>query len=99
LDKADANLGSEIPYDFLVVATGSTYAFPARPPDGAASIKEVEEALRSFQADVKAATSILVVGGGAVGVEFAGEGASACSWSSDRANDGAQSNRCIPTRR
>jgi NADH dehydrogenase FAD-containing subunit len=58
--------GDRIPYDFLVVCTGSTYTGPATKA----------ERIKEFEADyekVKAADSILIIGGGPVGVELAGE--------------------------
>ncbi|CAM6016516.1 unnamed protein product [Sphagnum balticum] len=58
--------GDRIPYDFLVVCTGSTYTGPATK----------EERIKEFEADykkVKAADSILIIGGGPVGVELAAE--------------------------
>lgn len=52
---------------------GSTYAFPARPQEGDKTIAQVKETFVSFQEDVAASSSILCVGGGATGIEFAGE--------------------------
>lgn len=52
---------------------GSTYAFPARPPNGAKSIAEVNAAFQSLQSNIKSASSILIVGAGPTGIEFAGE--------------------------
>jgi NADH dehydrogenase FAD-containing subunit len=51
---------------------GSTYPFPCRPPADS-SIRSVHSLLVSLQSAVKAASSILVVGAGPVGIEFAGE--------------------------
>lgn len=52
---------------------GSTYAFPARPATGVHSEVEVAATLKAFQADIASASSLLVVGGGATGIELAGE--------------------------
>lgn len=60
-----------IPFEYAILATGATYAHPSRP--GSADREEVLKGLRAVQADVKQAKSILIVGGGPVGVEFAGE--------------------------
>ncbi|KAI5478433.1 hypothetical protein MNV49_005074 [Pseudohyphozyma bogoriensis] len=62
-----------IPFEYVVMATGATYAFPCRAPVTARTEEETQEELRAFQKAVGAATSILVVGGGPAGVEFAGE--------------------------
>ncbi|PIA54354.1 hypothetical protein AQUCO_00900708v1 [Aquilegia coerulea] len=58
--------GQQIPYDYLVVATGHEEEFP-RTRDGR---------LKQYVAEnekIKAANSILIVGGGPTGVELAGE--------------------------
>ncbi len=64
--------GTSIPYDVLVLATGSSY-----PTDTLkASIGGVPERISHFgrlAEQVKAARRILIVGGGPVGVEIAGE--------------------------
>ncbi|KAI9374799.1 hypothetical protein BJX61DRAFT_496401 [Aspergillus egyptiacus] len=58
-----------IPFEYLVVATGTKLAEPAgmRDDEKAASVAY----LRKHQADVKRAKSILIAGGGAVGVQMA----------------------------
>ncbi|KAH8918819.1 FAD/NAD(P)-binding domain-containing protein [Atractiella rhizophila] len=62
-----------IPYAYLVIGTGSQYNAPCRPPKEAKSIEDVKAYLRGLQEEVKRAKSVLVVGGGPVGIEFAGE--------------------------
>ncbi|KXS21994.1 FAD/NAD(P)-binding domain-containing protein [Gonapodya prolifera JEL478] len=61
-----------IPFDYLVLATGANNReiakFPTKPK--AASAKAVYQ---KIQENVKSAKSFVVVGGGAVGVEIAGE--------------------------
>ncbi|KAK0710705.1 hypothetical protein B0H67DRAFT_493154 [Lasiosphaeris hirsuta] len=63
--------GEEIPYEFLIIATGSTV------PDGLPSRLGVDnkeegvELLRGVQARIKAASHVVVAGGGAAGVELA----------------------------
>lgn len=63
--------GDEIPYEFLIIATGSTvpHGLPSRvdTEDREAGI----EILRAMQARIKAATRLVVAGGGAAGVELA----------------------------
>lgn len=55
---------------------GASYEFPCRaqPEDELAT--DVHRRLKEFQADVAAAKSVLVVGGGPAGTEFSGEVAS-----------------------
>lgn len=54
-----------------VLATGSTYGAPMRMI--ADSTSSAKEALRSLQRKIKDAQRIVLVGGGTVGIEFAGE--------------------------
>ncbi|KAJ7531498.1 hypothetical protein O6H91_14G046200 [Diphasiastrum complanatum] len=58
--------GEKLPYDYLVIATGSTYQGPSKR----------SERLQYFQSEnkkLKNASTILIIGGGPVGVELAGE--------------------------
>jgi NADH dehydrogenase FAD-containing subunit len=63
--------GDEIPYEFLIIATGSTvpHGLPSR--IGAENREDGIEILKAMQARIKAATRIVVAGGGAAGVELA----------------------------
>jgi NADH dehydrogenase FAD-containing subunit len=63
--------GEQIEGDIVVVATGSTYAQPFKPrsPFGKAF---AEDSLAAHEA-LRAAGAVAIVGGGAVGVELAGE--------------------------
>ncbi|KAK5655207.1 hypothetical protein OQA88_6106 [Cercophora sp. LCS_1] len=68
--------GEVIAYDFLVVATGSTvpYGLPSR-----VGVNDKEGGvglLKKMQAKIKAASNIVVAGGGAAGVELATDAAS-----------------------
>jgi pyruvate/2-oxoglutarate dehydrogenase complex dihydrolipoamide dehydrogenase (E3) component len=58
-----------IPFDYAVVATGTRLAAPGTMPDDdkPPSVRY----LQSHQAGIKAANSILIIGGGAVGVQMA----------------------------
>ena len=58
-----------IPFDFLVVATGTRLAAPGTMPDDdkPPSVRY----LQAYQAGIRNAQSILVIGGGAVGVQMA----------------------------
>lgn len=63
--------GEEIPYEYLIVATGSAvkYGLPSRP--NAADKLEAMEKMQDMQKGIENATKIVVVGGGAAGVELA----------------------------
>ncbi|SCV68721.1 BQ2448_842 [Microbotryum intermedium] len=64
--------GEQIPFAYAVIATGSIYAFPNRAPSDW-SAEQLKSGLRKLRGQVNAASEILVIGGGATGVEFAGE--------------------------
>ncbi|KAJ1917725.1 hypothetical protein H4219_003037 [Mycoemilia scoparia] len=67
--------GRVFPYDVLCVATGSEYPKPSK-MDTPSSLVGMSEQF-DFARKVKEADSILVIGGGATGVEMAGEIAAA----------------------
>lgn len=73
IDVEHQGFTKEIPFEFALICTGSTYAFPARPLDSDKTQVDVARTLAAFQADVAASKSILVVGGGPTGVEFSAE--------------------------
>lgn len=63
--------GGVLPADYIVLATGSTYPFPAKSP-----ADDTETALKAYetvQAALAAASRILLLGAGPVGLEMAGE--------------------------
>ncbi|KAG5461382.1 MAG: hypothetical protein BJ554DRAFT_6433 [Olpidium bornovanus] len=60
-----------IEFEYAVIATGSTYGAPCRPSGKTAA--ESLSSLREQQRQIKEARSLLVAGGGPVGIEFAGE--------------------------
>ena len=63
--------GEELRPDYLILATGSSYPFPAK-----SDVDEAEEAqakYRALQAELAAADSVLLLGAGPVGIELAGE--------------------------
>ncbi|XP_038051097.1 ferroptosis suppressor protein 1-like [Patiria miniata] len=64
--------GEEVSYDYLVMATGSKGPFPGRISGGEDTSVYVQQYTDMFQ-KIKAGKDIVVVGGGAVGVELAGE--------------------------
>lgn len=72
-EHPEFGFGLEITFDYAIIATGSNYAFPCRPPTQDSSIDGVRKLFRATQEAIKASSSILIVGGGPVGIEFAGE--------------------------
>ncbi|DAZ96028.1 TPA: hypothetical protein N0F65_009007, partial [Lagenidium giganteum] len=66
----------KIKYDYLVIATGSTYTVPIKPDADDYHRSTVEKKLGDVRDHITNAQSILIVGGGAVGCEVAGEIAS-----------------------
>ncbi|KAJ7631126.1 hypothetical protein FB45DRAFT_917584 [Roridomyces roridus] len=62
--------GKEFPYDALVLAPGSVWEGPVNFPEDP---KEVHAHVKSWRGQFEKAQRIVLVGGGAVGLEFAGE--------------------------
>jgi len=60
-----------IRYDYLVVATGSSYAFPGK--IASPHRNKVKEMYQECSDIIRKAKNIVIAGGGAVGVELAGE--------------------------
>jgi NADH dehydrogenase FAD-containing subunit len=60
-----------IPFDYLVIATGSSYAFPGKIAETQGS--KAIGLYNNLQEKIQQAQKILIVGGGPVGVELAGE--------------------------
>lgn len=63
--------GRRVEADYLVLATGSSYAYPAKPD--AASADEALNDLRRTHEELAAARRVLILGAGPVGLELAGE--------------------------
>jgi NADH dehydrogenase FAD-containing subunit len=66
--------GQRLKFDYLVLATGSSYPFPAKMASD--KVAEAETAVRLVNERVARAKSILLIGAGPVGIELAGEIAS-----------------------
>ncbi|ETV83190.1 hypothetical protein H257_03979 [Aphanomyces astaci] len=75
-DKAQST-PTRVPFDYLVLATGSSYVSPIKVPLQEYTRASVEAAITATAEHIKAASSVLVVGGGPVGVEIAAEVAAA----------------------
>lgn len=74
-DHEDAE-GETLQFDYLVIATGSTYTVPIK-QDGKDYVRATTEAkLKEVREQIEKAQRVLIVGGGAVGCEVAGDIAS-----------------------
>jgi NADH dehydrogenase FAD-containing subunit len=63
--------GEHVAADYLVLATGSSYAYPAKPSSD--SISEALDDLRRTHKELRQADKVLILGAGPVGLELAGE--------------------------
>ncbi|KAG0261285.1 hypothetical protein DFQ27_003072 [Actinomortierella ambigua] len=72
LDREVPGFGNQIEYEYLIYATGSRHPEPGNLND--CDTKESAIArLREYQEKIKKSTKVLIVGGGAVGMELATE--------------------------
>lgn len=67
--------GGRLPFDYLCICTGSSYPHPVKPQDETA-ITNRQTSIHEVHQKLKEAGRVLVIGGGPVGVEVAGEIAS-----------------------
>jgi apoptosis-inducing factor 2 len=65
--------GERIGGDYLVVATGSGYSYPAKPHPEATDIARQLDDLRETHKELSGAARTLILGAGPVGLELAGE--------------------------
>jgi NADH dehydrogenase FAD-containing subunit len=65
--------GQRVEADYLVLATGSGYSYPAKPRPGADDIDQQLDDLRKTHEELSGAGRVLVLGAGPVGLELAGE--------------------------
>ena len=65
--------GARVDADYIVLATGSTYAYPARPRKHDSGAAEALEDLQHTNEQLQAAGRVLILGAGPVGLELAGE--------------------------
>ncbi|KAB2340562.1 NAD(P)/FAD-dependent oxidoreductase [Actinomadura rudentiformis] len=63
--------GEHVAADYVVLATGSSYAYPAKPASD--SIDEALDDLRRTHKELRQAGKVLILGAGPVGLELAGE--------------------------
>jgi NADH dehydrogenase FAD-containing subunit len=64
--------GERLTYDYAIVAVGAQQGSPAEPPIGAYSLEAIREHYASVNAAILASKKIVIVGGGAAGIEIAG---------------------------
>ena len=62
-----------VPYDYLIIATGRGYGAPIKPASTTLTIKQRLSEIDTFIKKINDANNILVIGGGLVGVELAAE--------------------------
>jgi apoptosis-inducing factor 2 len=65
--------GERVEADYLVLATGSSYSFPAKPHHASTSIAQQLDDLRATHQELAAAGRVLILGAGPVGLELSGE--------------------------
>jgi NADH dehydrogenase FAD-containing subunit len=65
--------GQRVEADYLVLATGSGYSYPAKPNPEADDIAQQLDDLRRTHEELSGAGRVLILGGGPVGLELAGE--------------------------
>ncbi|KAG9403665.1 Apoptosis-inducing factor 2 [Aphanomyces cochlioides] len=70
-DQVDSTV--HVPFDYLVLATGSSYVSPIKVPNDQYTRETVEKAITDTANHIRAASSVLIIGGGPVGVEAAAE--------------------------
>jgi apoptosis-inducing factor 2 len=70
-EKVHLESGETLSFDYLILATGSSYPFPAKM--SANDVEGAKQNIVHLSEKIRAAQRILIVGGGPVGVEFAGE--------------------------
>ncbi|GAB9464462.1 Pyridine nucleotide-disulfide oxidoreductase [Globisporangium polare] len=72
-DKEVVGQDVTLVFDYLVIATGSSYCTPIKQPANAYSRAATEAQLKEVREHIEKAQRILVIGGGTVGCEVAGD--------------------------
>lgn len=70
-DQLDHSSNQTTTYDYLIIATGSSYPSPIKPMNE--TRQAMTQALLETAENIKNSESILIIGGGSVGIEMAGE--------------------------
>jgi apoptosis-inducing factor 2 len=68
-DKIQLDTGETLGFDYLVLATGSSYPFPGKM--SASDVEGSKQSILHLSEKIRAAQQVLIVGGGPVGVEIA----------------------------
>eukprot|EP00934_Nitzschia_sp_Nitz4_P005197 Nitzschia sp. Nitz4//scaffold219_size35776//20370//21812//NITZ4_007824-RA/size35776-processed-gene-0.11-mRNA-1//-1//CDS//3329542320//5187//frame0 len=68
-----AGIQCQLPYDYLILATGATFASPVSDKSEAPTLSHRLQQWRDAHERLVAANQVLILGGGAVGVELAAE--------------------------
>ncbi|KAL0092470.1 hypothetical protein J3Q64DRAFT_1719093 [Phycomyces blakesleeanus] len=71
LDKDVKNYGTSIDFAYLIIASGTDYAAPSKMP--VVNYEDCLSYIRTARKQITNAESILIIGGGPVGVELVGE--------------------------
>ncbi|KAG7382831.1 Apoptosis-inducing factor 2 [Phytophthora boehmeriae] len=72
-DDKESDITEVLSFDYLVLATGSSYAVPIKQDDHDYGRSATEEKLEEVRGHIEKAEKILIVGGGGVGCEVAAE--------------------------
>jgi len=73
LVKDSKGAESKVPFDYLVLAVGSTYAAPIKPVMAEPTLAERSATLTTAASKLKSSGKVIVIGAGAVGIELVGE--------------------------
>jgi apoptosis-inducing factor 2 len=65
--------GKSVPFDYLVLGCGSTYAAPVKADGGVTTMSQRQAQYHTYYDQLQKASTVIIVGAGAVGVELAGE--------------------------
>jgi apoptosis-inducing factor 2 len=65
--------GERVDADYIVLATGSDYAYPAKPNPSSATITQALDDLRETHKELRNSERVLILGAGPVGLELGGE--------------------------
>ncbi|KAE9054427.1 hypothetical protein PF010_g32536, partial [Phytophthora fragariae] len=72
-DDKKSGKAEKLHFDYLVLATGSTYTVPIKQDPNDYTRATTESKLQDVRSEIEKAGKVLIVGGGAVGCEMAGQ--------------------------